>query len=210
MGYFGERLMQLLPQVYRLADDGDLHDFLGVFAPTLDWLRVKVDDFPVLWDIDHAPAEFLPFLGALVGYPYDYTRDPEAQRRDITFRTEFYRRKGVRHSLERILAEQGVTAPVIENEPWEGVTKIPVHEPALWAARFIQELVPAGTKCVFYCRRVALATMPEPLGIPMARMLIFVARASMPVTTPLRIAASIRCMASSLAQGFCSMSIIPS
>jgi len=210
MSYFDERLMQLLPQVYRLADDGALHDVLGVFAPTLDWLKAKVDEFPVLWDLDHVPAEFLPFLGALVGYPYDYTRDPEAQRRDITFRIEFYRRKGGRYSLERVLAEQGVAAPVIENDPWEGVTKIPVDEPALWAVPFILELVPAGTKCVFYCTRFALATMPEPRGTPMARMHILVASASMPAATPLRIAASIRCVASSPAQGFCFMSIIPS
>jgi len=210
MGTFDDRLMQLLPQVYRLADEGgDLRDFLRVFAPTLDWLKAKVDDFPVLWDLDHVPAEFLPFLGALVGYPYDYTRDPETQRRAMKFRIEFYRRKGTRYSLERVLAEQGVNAPVVENEPWEGVTKIPLDKPPLWAASFIQEVIPVGTKCVFYCTRVAAAKAPEVQGTRMARMFVLVAAAAQPAEAPLRVAASVAASARVLMSGFCRLSVIP-
>ena len=177
MATFEDKLMQLLPQVYRLEDSGDLRDFLRVFAPTLDWLKAKIDDFPVLWDIDRVPAQFLPFLGALVGFPYVHTRDPELQRKLITFRIEFYRRKGTRYSLERILEENGIDAPVIENEPWEGVYKIPLNSPPLWLANLLEEVHPAGTKWVFYCQRMCCATLP-PAETHMARIAILAATAS--------------------------------
>ena len=210
MGYFDERLLQLLPQAYRLADEnGDLRDFLRVFAPTLDWLKAMIDAFPVLWDLDHVPAPFLPFLGALVGYPYDYTRGPEQQRRAIKFRIEFYRRKGTRYSSERILDEQGVTAPVIENEPWEGTTTIPLDDPPLWAAPFIQEIVPAGTKCAFHCTRVAAATAPDVQGTHMARMPIFACGATVHAAAPLRLTAFVRSQASVHLRGYCRLSVIP-
>ncbi len=209
MGYFDDRLMQLLPQVYRLADEGDLRDFLRVFAPTLDWLKAKIDAFPVLWNLDDVPADFLPVLGALVGYPYNHTRDPESQRRQIKFRIEFYRRKGTLYSLRRVLDEQGVDAPVIENEPWEGVTQIPLDEPAHWAARFIQEIVPAGTKCAFHCRRCAAATAPDVQGTRMARMFVLVGSASVVATAPLRIALLAGARATVAMQGYCQMSLIP-
>jgi phage tail-like protein len=179
MGYFEDRLLKLLPQVHRLEDNGDLRDFLRVFAPTLDWLKAKIDDFPVLWDLDRVPAKFLPFLGALVRFPYVYTRDPELQRKLIKFRIEFYRRKGTRASLERILEENGVDAPVVENQPWEAVYKIPLDDPVHWLADLLEEVHPAGTKWVFYCHRMSWATLPAP-ETHMARILILAATASEP------------------------------
>ena len=207
MGYFEDRLMQLLPQVYRLEDNGDLRDFLRVFAPTLDWLKAKIDDFPVLWDLDRVPADFLPFLGALVGYPYVYTRDPELQRRLIKFRIEFYRHKGTRYSLERILAEQGVSAPVIENEPWEGVYKIPLDDPPLWLASLLEEVHPAGTKWVFYCVRVCWATLPVP-ETHMARLLVMAATGSAPSDGACAMKVTIATAVSPAPQGFCLMAAI--
>ena len=209
MGYFEDRLMLLLPQVYRLEDNGDLRDFLRVFAPTLDWLKAKIDEFPVLFDVDHVPAEFLPFLGALVGYPYTYTRDPELQRKLIKFRIEFYRRKGTRASLERILEENGIDAPVIENEPWEGVYKIPVEDPPLWLANLLEEVHPAGTKWVFYCQRICWVTAPTP-QTHMARVLIMTATASAPAADGACVlTVTIASPASAAPQGYCVMTETP-
>ena len=208
MGYFEDRLMQLLPQVYRLGDAGDLGDFLRVFAPTLDWLKQKIDEFPVLFDVDHVPAEFLPFLGALVGYPYTYTRDPELQRKLIKFRIEFYRRKGTRASLERILEENGIDAPVIENEPWEGVYKVPVEDPPLWLANLLEEVHPAGTKWVFYCQRVCWVTAPDPES-HMARILILAAVGTHPVQEACAAQVTVAAAVEPAPEGFCVMTAIP-
>ncbi|HRT97811.1 MAG TPA: phage tail protein [Planctomycetota bacterium] len=191
MGYFEDRLMQLLPQVYRLEDNGDLRDFLRVFAPTLDWLKAKIDEFPVLWDLDRAPAEFLPFLGALVGYPYNRLRDPDVQRQLIKFRIEFYRRKGTRYSLDRILQESGVQGEVFENHPWEGCYTIRVDEPPLWLADLLEEIHPAGTKWVFHCVRICHGTAEAP-QTRMARTAILAATGT------------------ASAVGFCAITAIPS
>ncbi len=83
--------------------------------------------------VDRVPAEFLPFLGALVGYPYVYTRDPELQRRLIKFRIEFYRHKGTRYSLERILA-------VPEREELARLREIPAGEFASRSAEIGERL----------------------------------------------------------------------
>jgi len=207
MGTFEDRLMQLLPQVYRLEDNGDLRDFLRVFAPTLDWLKAKIDDFPVLWDLDRVPAKFLPFLGALVGYPYNRQRDPEVQRRLIQFRIEFYRRKGALASVERVLHESGVEGLVVENEPWEGVYKVVVYEPPLWLAPLLEEVHPAGTKWVFYCVRVCWATAPVP-DTHMARLLVMAATASAPAAGACALKVTIATAVSPTPQGFCLMTAI--
>ena len=214
MSYFGDRLLKLLPQLYRLEDggssplpQGDLAAFLGVFAPTLDALKEKIDAFPVLFDLANVPAQFLPFLGALVGYPYDPTRDPELQRKLIRFRIEFYRRKGSRASVERILAENDVDAEVIENEPWEGVYKIPVDEPPLWLAPLLEEVHPAGTKWVFYCTRVCWATAPQP-ETQVAQVQLLAATGSAPAAASGAALAAVPSPAAAAPAGFCLMSAI--
>ena len=149
MSAFAEKLYVLLAGVHRLEDAGDLRDFLAVLGPTLDWLKSRIDDLPELWDLDAVPDEFLPHLGALVGYPYNYTRDPDVQRKLIRFRIEFYRRKGTRTSLERILEENGVPATVLENVPHEGVYQVIAESPPTWLPALLEEVHPAGTKWVY-------------------------------------------------------------
>jgi len=149
MSYFEDRLLALLAQTHHQQDNGDLRDFLGIFAPTLDSMKAMIDVFPQLWDLDHVPDEYLPYLGALIGYPYNYTRDPDVQRKLIRFRIEFYRRKGTRASLARILEENGVTATILENVPEEGVYQVIADSPPPWLPPLLEEAHPAGTKWVY-------------------------------------------------------------
>ena len=155
MDYFLDKLYALLPEVHRLRDNGDLHDLLAAFAPTLDWIKELIDAFPELWDLDAVPDELLPYLGAIIGYPYDRTRDPDVQRKLIRFRIEFYRRKGTRPSLDRLLAEAGVSATVLENVPREGVYQVIADAPPVWLPAMLEEIHPAGTKWVYLAGRVA-------------------------------------------------------
>ena len=155
MSAFADKLYALLANVHRQEDAGDLRDFLAVFGPTLDWLKSRIDDLPELWDLDGVPDEFLPYLGALVGYPYNYTRDPDVQRKLIRFRIEFYRRKGTRPSLDRLLEEAGVSATVLENVPREGVYQVIAEAPPAWLPAMLEEVHPAGTKWVYLAGRTA-------------------------------------------------------
>jgi len=163
MSAFAEKLYALLAQVHRQEDAGDLRDFLAIFGPTLDWLKSRIDALPELWDLDNVPDEFLPHLGALIGYPYNYTRDPDVQRKLIRFRIEFYRRKGTRASLERILEENGVPAVVLENTPHEGIYQVVAESPPTWLPALLEEVHPAGTKWVYavtWAKQVEDATRP--------------------------------------------------
>jgi len=175
MSTFADKLYSLLAQVHRQEDNGDLSDFLAVFAPTLDWLKSLIDDFLELWDIDAVPDEFLPYLGTLIGYPYNYTRDPGVQRKLIRFRIEFYRRKGTRASLERILEENGVAATILENVPHEGVYQVIADTPPSWLPELLEEVHPAGTKWVYF---INWAKYAEDLTVPVTAIGWIVLRAS--------------------------------
>jgi len=59
---------------------GDLHDFRAIAATQFDRIEALVDDMAKLADVDTVPAEYLPYLGALLDYDYDRTRDPDVQR----------------------------------------------------------------------------------------------------------------------------------
>ena len=172
---FADRLFGLLAGVHRQMDEGDLRDFLAVFGPTLDWIKSRIDSLPELWDLDAAPDELLPLLGALVGYPYNHTRDPGVQRKLIRFRTEFYRRKGTRASLERILEENGVQAAVLENVPHDGVYQVVAESPPSWLPALLEEVRPAGTKWVYF---VNWAEYAEDASRPETGMAWIVVRAS--------------------------------
>lgn len=177
---FADILYALLPQPHRQQDNGDLRDFLAVFGPTLDWLKSLIDELPQIWDLEAVPDEFLPYLGALIGYPYNYTRDPDVQRKLIRFRIEFYRRKGTRASLERILEENGVTATVLENIPHEGIYQVIVESPPSWLPALLEEVHPAGTKWVYF---VNWTTYAEDTTTPVTAMGWIVLRASESCTT---------------------------
>ncbi|NLN74987.1 MAG: hypothetical protein GX139_01565 [Armatimonadetes bacterium] len=110
-GYFKDKLLDLLPPVYREHDiDGDLEAFLAVPAATLDEIKSLIDHLPDIWNVDACDPRFLPLLAAMVGYSFDQRRDPDTQRREIREIVEHYRRKGSIPAIHRSLLNTG----------WEG------------------------------------------------------------------------------------------
>ncbi len=84
MPYFEEKLLDLLPPIYRERDtSGDLQAFLAVPATTLDELKELIDSLPDIWDVDACDPRFLPLLASIVGYRFDSMHDPDTQRREI-------------------------------------------------------------------------------------------------------------------------------
>lgn len=110
-GYFEDRLIDLLPPIYREQDtNGDLAAFLRVPAATLDEFKELVDRLPDIFDIDRCDIRFIPLLANIVGYAFDPTRDPDVQRREIREVIESYRRKGSIPAIQRSIINVG----------WEG------------------------------------------------------------------------------------------
>ncbi len=106
--YFKDKLLDLLPPVYREKDStGDLRTFLQVPSETLDEIKALIDRMTSLFDIDTCEARFLPHIGAIVGCEYDPTRDPESQRREIKESVDRYRRNGTKESIRRSLERAG-------------------------------------------------------------------------------------------------------
>ncbi|MGB9619881.1 MAG: phage tail protein [Armatimonadota bacterium] len=108
MAYFEEKLLDLLPPIYRERDaSGDLRAFLAVPATTLDELKELIDRLPDIWDVDACEPQFLPLLAMIVGYRFDPTRDPDSQLREIREIVEQYRRKGSVPAIRRALINIG-------------------------------------------------------------------------------------------------------
>lgn len=111
MPYFEDKLLDLLPPIYRERDtNGDLRAFLAIPAATLDELKTLIDHLPDIWNVDACDARFLPLLAAIAGYTFEPTRDPDVQRREIREVIEQYRRKGSIPAIQRSLVNVG----------WEG------------------------------------------------------------------------------------------
>ncbi|MCE5322363.1 phage tail protein [bacterium] len=114
-GYFEEKLIDLLPPVYREQDaNGDLQAFLSVPAVTLDELKELIDRLPSIFDIDNCDVRFIPLLANIVGCNFDPTRDPNMQRREILEAIEFYRRKGSIPAIHRSLVNVGWAGKIDE------------------------------------------------------------------------------------------------
>jgi len=108
MPYFEEKLLDLLPPIYRERDtSGDLRAFLAVPATTLDELKELIDSLPDIWDVDACDPRFLPLLASIVGYRFDSMHDPDTQRREIREIVEQYRRKGSVPAIRRALINIG-------------------------------------------------------------------------------------------------------
>ncbi|MHB1461997.1 MAG: phage tail protein [Armatimonadota bacterium] len=111
MSYFQEKLLELLPAIYRERDtEGDLRAFLGVPAATLDEIKELIEKLPQIWDVDGCDPGFLPLLAATVGYSFDPLRGPDTQRAEIKEVIEHSRRKGSLPAVRRAL----------ENAGWQG------------------------------------------------------------------------------------------
>ncbi len=108
MPYFDDKLLDLLPPIYRELDtSGDLRAFLAIPAATLDEIKSLIDCLPDIWDVDACDPRFLPLLSAIVGCSFDPTRDPDSQRREIREVVEQYRRKSTIPTIRRGLINVG-------------------------------------------------------------------------------------------------------
>ena len=108
MPYFEDKLLDLLPPIYRERDtDGDMRAFLAIPATTLDEVKSLIDTLPDIWNVDACDPRFLPLLSEIVGYSFDPTRDPDTQRREIREIIEQYRRKGSIPAIRRALINVG-------------------------------------------------------------------------------------------------------
>jgi len=108
MAYFEDKLLDLLPPIYRDRDENsDLCAFLAIPAATLDEVKSLIDALPNIWNVDACDPRFLPLLSAAVGYGFDPTRDPDVQRREIHEIVEQYRRKGSIPAIRRALINVG-------------------------------------------------------------------------------------------------------
>jgi len=97
-----------IPDFYR----GDpkyqcLVDFLEIVAPSFDYLLEHGKALPFLTQIERCPPEFLPHLGAMVGWHWDPTLDVGIQRRSIEQLVKQHHTKGTIPGIERIVRKRG-------------------------------------------------------------------------------------------------------
>lgn len=93
---------------------GDLHDFAAILGTGLDGVETLIDGLAALVDVDNVPVEYLPYLGALLDYDYDWTRDPEEQRAEIRGLIPAYRMRGTKPGILRALRLAGYDAEIFE------------------------------------------------------------------------------------------------
>lgn len=154
--YFADRLLDLLPPIYQERDTtGDLRAFLAVPAEALDELKDLIDRLPDAFDIDRCDARFVPLLGALVGYRFDATQDPEAQRREIREIVLSYQRKGTIPDIRQALANAGWHGEIEETFPKAlrlnkrsrtNAAKLPGHIYSLGVYRLVCDEIVAGLR----------------------------------------------------------------
>jgi phage tail-like protein len=169
MPTWAERLMELLPDCYRLEDSrNELQALLAIIGPSLDEITGLILTLPSLAAVETCPGDFLPFLAGLVGVTYDPTLDPAPQRRAIREAIERYRRLGTLAGLQRDLQALGWQGTIIEthrqvlrlgtrgrlnrqklpgtryNLGIYGVTGVPASDTAIWLV--LDQHHPAGTR----------------------------------------------------------------
>lgn len=113
---------------------GDLRAFLRILGPTFDDLKERIDHLPELVDPDRCPAQFLPHLGALVGFEPPEDMPTPMVRKRLKLAVETYRRLGTMPSLDFDLRVAGIEGEGQETYPFAlrlgfrarlGATKLP-------------------------------------------------------------------------------------
>lgn len=91
---------------------GDLHDFLDVLGAVLDECSGRIDGFAALMSWRDAPDRFLPFLGYLLEYDWDYRRPAAVQRSEIGKLIQVYQLRGKIPGMLRKLRLAGYRARI--------------------------------------------------------------------------------------------------
>lgn len=120
--YFQNNLIKFVPHEWRRLDntpkgngggEGDLGEFLNVFAITLDEIKQFIDDFTLLFDIDHCPTRYLIIIAKLLNFPLEETDSTEEQRRQLKTAISWYKSKGSRSAFEAFLYAFGFYANLV-------------------------------------------------------------------------------------------------
>jgi len=88
------------PDGYQINVDYDV--LIKLLAGFLTEIRPHIDSFNDLVDVDKCPVKFLPFLGSLIGYEYNYTISSRANRFIMKYLLDAYRRRGTEVALKLV------------------------------------------------------------------------------------------------------------
>lgn len=113
--YTVEDLFSLLPPIMKELDtSGDLSDFLEIFLDVLNDIREKTGAFANFYDVKQTPELLLPYLAEQMGVLFNYNFDNEQLRSAIQRAVSWYRIKGTKESLLRLLQSLGYTGNIVE------------------------------------------------------------------------------------------------
>lgn len=102
----GQNLIALLPtsdhatgEVFNLHEKGEValgqfRRYLKIIGPKLDEMKGLIDAFFTMIDVDQTDADFLPFIGALVGVKFNREIPIPQAREEIKQAVAWYKRKG--------------------------------------------------------------------------------------------------------------------
>lgn len=97
-----------LPSV--LSEDPQIQTFVCLMAVVLGNTQDSIDSFTSLVDIDSCPDAFVPYLSAVVGYPYNYSLTASSQRALIKSYLPLYMLRGSVLSIKMAVRFGGTTA----------------------------------------------------------------------------------------------------
>ena len=120
--YFRNNIKRFIPYEYWRKDaqlinegggEGNLENFVEVFALTLDEIKQAIDEFTELFDIDHCPPKYLRTIAEMLNYPLESVDTVAVQRAQLKSAIEWYKSKGARQGFIAILYAFGYHAEVI-------------------------------------------------------------------------------------------------
>jgi phage tail-like protein len=99
---FPALLYRTLPGLYRDKDTaGELRRFLEILSQPLAAVHASITQLQDDYAIERCNEALIPLVGTLVGVTVDPTQPARVQRSEVQDAIPFYRRKGLRSSLER-------------------------------------------------------------------------------------------------------------
>jgi phage tail-like protein len=120
--YFQDNIKKFIPYEYwrmdakTIADgggEGSLEQFTEVFAITMDEIKQAIDEFVLLFDVEHCQPRYLRVIADMLGFPLEATDTTAEQRRQLRAAVDWYRSKGSRRAYEAILYAFGYYADII-------------------------------------------------------------------------------------------------
>lgn len=112
-----QRLLSLLPAVYR--EDAFLGRYLAAFEDVLLGLEQRIDGISRLFEPQHAPDDFLPWLSSWMAFALRAHLDVNQQRNFLARVIPLYRRRGTRQNLQDLLTIFTRGLPTVEESATE-------------------------------------------------------------------------------------------